>query len=143
MEASTSSAAASQPANLQSLTGINPFLTQPASATAGSSGAAVSLQPTDSQLPTGTGLLFTQPASATAPSRAQNPTSSQRARPLKQPLGPLWLTAKRTADGEGEMDDLKARRSQMDEELKRMVDIVIYFKVRSLLKMLSLSSYLS
>ena len=136
MEASTSSAVTPQPATFQSSTGMDPFITQSASA---STSTTAPLQPASSQLSTGMGLLFT---SATAPSQVQNPTSSQRTRPLKQPLGPLWLTAKRTADGEGEMvQDLKARRSQMDEELKRTIDIVIYFKVRSLLKMLSLSSY--
>lgn len=60
----------------------------------------------------------------------QTENRGNRRKPLVQPLGPNWLAKKAEADDvQNRAEDLKSRRIRMEEELKRTVDITIYYKV--------------
>jgi len=63
------------------------------------------------------------------PGQSSN-TQKGKARALAQPIGPNWLARKTQANSDNEKaEDLKVRRSRIDEELKRTVEFTIYFKV--------------
>ena len=75
-------------------------------------------------------------ASGSVSSSQNNPphttqTSTTRTRGLAQPVGPNWVRNKQSADADRDrkINDIKARRSQMDEAVKRTAELVIYFKV--------------
>lgn len=47
-----------------------------------------------------------------------------------QPLGPNWLAQKAAADHDREKtEDVKAKRLQIEFELKRTVEFIIYYEV--------------
>jgi hypothetical protein len=67
-----------------------------------------------------------------SPLSSQTPykTGNQKTRSLAQPLGPNWLAQKATADHDREKaEDVKAKRLQIDYELKRTVEFIIYSEV--------------
>lgn len=63
-------------------------------------------------------------------SQTASTAHGSRKKALAQPLGKNWLAHKEEAyDFRAKQEDLKSRRSRMDEEFKRTVELLIYFKV--------------
>jgi len=72
----------------------------------------------------------TPPALSTSQAVTKAGKGNRRPKPLAQPIGPAWLASQTAAATEAKQaDDLKMENHRINEELKKTIDIHLYYKV--------------